>query len=98
MDYRLLGATGLEVSELCLGAMMFGSLTDEQTSSQILHTFTEAGGNFIDTANIYGEGRSEEVLGRWLRTRRREDHVVATKVGTSGSRTKRPRPVAQAHP
>jgi aryl-alcohol dehydrogenase-like predicted oxidoreductase len=85
MDYRLLGATGLEVSELCLGAMMFGSRTDEQTSTQILDTFTEAGGNFIDTADIYGEGRSEEVLGRWLKTRRREDHVVATKVwGVTG--------------
>jgi aryl-alcohol dehydrogenase-like predicted oxidoreductase len=80
MDYRFLGATGLEVSELCLGAMMFGSQTDEQTSTQILDTFTEAGGNFIDTADIYGEGRSEEVLGGWLKTRRREDHIVATKV------------------
>jgi aryl-alcohol dehydrogenase-like predicted oxidoreductase len=80
MDYRFLGATGVEISELCLGAMMFGNETDEQTSAQILDTFTEAGGNFIDTADIYGEGRSEEVLGRWLKTRRREDHIVATKV------------------
>ncbi|MFD2081254.1 Predicted oxidoreductase [Actinopolymorpha cephalotaxi] len=80
MDYRLLGATGLEVSELCLGAMMFGSQTDEQTSTQILDTFTEAGGNFVDTADVYGDGRSEEVLGRWLKGRRREDLVVATKV------------------
>ncbi len=80
MDHRLLGATGLEVSELCLGAMMFGSQTDEQTSTQILDTFTEAGGNFVDTADVYGAGRSEEVLGRWLKARRREDLVVATKV------------------
>ena len=80
MDYRFLGATGLEVSELSLGAMTFGNETDEQTSTKILDTFTEAGGNFIDTADIYGEGRSEEVLGRWLTTRRREDHIVATKV------------------
>jgi aryl-alcohol dehydrogenase-like predicted oxidoreductase len=80
MEYTFLGATGLEVSELCLGAMMFGSRTDEPTSTQILDTFTAAGGNFIDTADIYGEGASEEVLGRWLKTRRREDYVVATKV------------------
>ena len=80
MDYRFLGATGLEVSELSLGAMTFGNETDEQTSTKILDTFTEAGGNLIDTADIYGGGRSEEVLGRWLTTRRREDHIVATKV------------------
>lgn len=80
MEYRYLGATGLKVSELCLGAMMFGSRTDEQASAQILNTFTDAGGNFIDTADIYGEGRSEEVLGSWLKTQRREDYVIATKV------------------
>ncbi len=86
MDYRFLGATGLEVSELCLGAMTFGNETDEETSTKILDTFTEAGGNFIDTADKYGEGRSEQVLGRWLKTRRREDHIVATKVwGPTGS-------------
>jgi aryl-alcohol dehydrogenase-like predicted oxidoreductase len=59
--------------------MMFGAETDEQTSHQILDTFAEAGGNFIDTADVYGQGRSEEVLGRWLATRRREDYVIATK-------------------
>ncbi|MGA8113715.1 MAG: aldo/keto reductase [Actinocatenispora sp.] len=80
MEHNYLGATGLKVSELCLGAMMFGSATDEQDSMQILHTFTEAGGTFIDTADVYGQGRSEEVLGRWLKTQRRDDHVIATKV------------------
>jgi aryl-alcohol dehydrogenase-like predicted oxidoreductase len=80
MEYRHLGATGLKVSELCLGTMTFGDRTDEQDSMQILHRFTDAGGNFIDTADIYGEGRSEEVLGRWLKTQRRDDHVIATKV------------------
>ncbi|MGH3491250.1 MAG: aldo/keto reductase [Actinopolymorphaceae bacterium] len=85
MDYKHLGATGLEVSELCLGAMMFGNETEEQASTQILDRFTEAGGNFIDTADVYGEGRSEEVLGRWLKAKRREDHIVATKVwGATG--------------
>jgi aryl-alcohol dehydrogenase-like predicted oxidoreductase len=80
MEYRPLGATGLQVSELCLGAMMFGDRTDEQASMEILDRFTNAGGNFIDTADVYGAGRSEEVLGRWLKTQRRDDHVIATKV------------------
>ena len=80
MDYRNLGTTGLKVSELCLGAMMFGDRTDEQDSKKILQTFTDAGGTFIDTADVYGAGASEEVLGRWLKTRRREDYVIATKV------------------
>lgn len=80
MDYRSLGSTGLKVSELCLGAMMFGDKTDEQDSRRILDTFTEAGGTFIDTADIYGAGRSEEVLGRWLKTQRRSDYVIASKV------------------
>lgn len=80
MDYRSLGSTGLKVSELCLGAMMFGEKTDEQDSRRILNGFTEAGGTFIDTADVYGAGRSEEVLGRWLKTQRRSDYVVASKV------------------
>lgn len=67
------------MSELCLGTMMFGERTDEQTSHQILDTFVEAGGNFIDTADVYGHGRAEEILGSWLKTRRREDYVIATK-------------------
>ena len=67
------------MSELCLGTMMFGERTDEQTSHRILDTFAEAGGNFVDTADVYGHGRAEEVLGSWLKTRRREDYVVATK-------------------
>jgi hypothetical protein len=80
MEYRYLGATGLKVSELGLGAMMFGAQTDDQASMEILHRFTDEGGNFIDTADVYGDGRSEEVLGRWLKTQRRDDHVIATKV------------------
>src|SRR5262245_41770073 len=80
MDYRYLGATGLMVSELGLGAMMFGVQTDEQDSVKILQKFTEVGGTFIDTADVYGDGRSEEVLGRWLKRERRADYVIATKV------------------
>lgn len=97
MEYRHLGATGLQVSELCLGAMMFGGQTDEQASTQILNTFTEAGGNFIDTADVYGEGRSEEVLGRWLKTQQRGDLVIATKVWGPMGRQPNDRGLSRKH-
>jgi aryl-alcohol dehydrogenase-like predicted oxidoreductase len=97
MEYRHLGATGLQVSELCLGAMMFGSQTDEQASTQILNTFTEAGGNFIDTADVYGEGRSEEVLGRWLKTQQRGDLIIATKVWGPMGRQPNDRGLSRKH-
>lgn len=81
MEYRFLGKTGLKVSELCLGAMTFGRETSEEDSFRILDTFVEAGGNFIDTANVYSHGGSEEVLGRWLsKSKKRDDLVIATKV------------------
>ncbi len=80
MNYRYLGKTGLKVSELCLGAMTFGREADEATSFEMLDLFTEAGGNFIDTADVYSRGISEEVVGRWLATKRREDYIIATKV------------------
>jgi aryl-alcohol dehydrogenase-like predicted oxidoreductase len=80
MQYRSLGKTGLRVSELCLGAMTFGRETDESTSYQILDRFTAAGGNFIDTADVYSQGISETILGRWLKQQKRDDLVIATKV------------------
>jgi aryl-alcohol dehydrogenase-like predicted oxidoreductase len=80
MRYRYLGRTGLKVSELCLGAMTFGRETTEQDSGRMLDRFVEAGGNFIDTADVYSEGISEEILGRWLAGKRRDDFVIATKV------------------
>lgn len=80
MDYRFLGKTGLRVSELCLGTMTFGREADEATSHAILDRFVAAGGNFIDTANVYGRGTSERVVGSWLRGKAREDYVIATKV------------------
>ncbi|AZM56196.1 aldo/keto reductase [Streptomyces sp. WAC 01529] len=80
MKQRFLGRTGLRVSELCFGAMMFGSGADETTSHRMLDAFTEAGGTFVDTADMYGRGVSEEVLGRWLKGRRRDELVIATKV------------------
>lgn len=80
MEYRYLGATGLKVSELCLGAMTFGRESSEDDSHRMLDHFVEAGGNFIDTANVYSTGRSEEILGRWLAHRGRDELVIATKV------------------
>jgi aryl-alcohol dehydrogenase-like predicted oxidoreductase len=80
MNYRFLGKTGLKVSELCLGAMTFGRETNEETSRQILARFAAAGGNFIDTADAYTQGISEEIVGRWLKDKPRDDFVIATKV------------------
>lgn len=80
MEYRLLGGSGLKVSELCLGAMYFGGPSDEETSFRILDEFADQGGNFIDTAKGYADGRSEAVLGRWLARRDRDDFVIATKL------------------
>ena len=79
MEYRRLGNTGLMVSELCLGCMTFGREADEQTSHRIIHRFIEAGGNFLDTADVYARGISEEITGRALQGIR-DDIVLATKV------------------
>jgi aryl-alcohol dehydrogenase-like predicted oxidoreductase len=80
MKFRSMGRTGLKVSELCLGAMTFGRESSEEISIQMLNRFIEAGGNFIDTADVYSQGISEEILGRWLKTQPRDDFVIATKV------------------
>lgn len=80
LQQRYLGSTGLKVSELALGALTFGSDSDEELSHQILDRFVEAGGTLIDTANVYSRGLSEEILGRWLAGRNRDDVVIATKV------------------
>lgn len=80
MEYRYLGRTGMRVSELCLGAMTFGRETPEDESYALLDRFAEAGGTFIDTADVYSRGTSETIVGRWLDEQRREDWVIATKV------------------
>ncbi len=82
MNYRYLGKTGLMVSELCLGAMTFGRENEatEEESLQMMDRFVGAGGNFIDTANVYSTGISEAIVGRWLKNQRRDDLVIATKV------------------
>ncbi len=79
MDYRRLGDTGLMVSELCLGCMTFGREADEETARAMIDRFVEAGGNFLDTADVYTEGASEEITGRAIADRR-DDIVLATKV------------------
>ena len=82
MEQRFLGKTGMKVSELCLGAMTFGRETTEKDSLKIMDRFVEEGGNFIDTADVYGNkhGDSEQVVGHWLKGKPRDDYVVATKV------------------
>ncbi len=79
MEYRRLGRTGLMVSELCLGCMTFGREADEPTSRTMIDRFVEAGGNFLDTADVYTQGASEEITGRAIADRR-DDIVLATKV------------------
>jgi aryl-alcohol dehydrogenase-like predicted oxidoreductase len=88
MQYRNLGRTGLKVSTLGLGAMQWGWTADEATSWAIMDAFVAAGGNFLDTADIYSNwvtgnqgGVSEEIIGRWIKARgKRHEVVLATKV------------------
>lgn len=80
MNYRFFGKTGLKVSELCLGAMTFGRESSKEVSFQLMDRFVDAGGNFIDTANVYSIGISESVVGEWLKGKTRSDLVIATKV------------------
>jgi aryl-alcohol dehydrogenase-like predicted oxidoreductase len=79
MEYRRLGTTGVIVSELCLGAMTFGRELDETQTKEMIDRFIDAGGNFIDTANVYSQGTSEEFTGKAIKGRR-DDFVLATKV------------------
>src|SRR6201982_2253839 len=80
MRYRPLGGTGVEVSTLCLGTMLFGAWgnRDHDESIRIIHHALDAGVNFVDTADVYAGGESEEIVGKALRGRR-DDVVLATK-------------------
>jgi aryl-alcohol dehydrogenase-like predicted oxidoreductase len=82
LELRPLGRTGVEVSPLCLGAMMFGAWgeADHDESIRIIHRALDAGINFIDTADVYSRGESEEIVGKALAGGRRDDVVLATKV------------------
>jgi aryl-alcohol dehydrogenase-like predicted oxidoreductase len=87
VEYRPLGRTGVEVSPLCLGAMMFGAWgnSDHEESVRIIHRALEAGINFIDTADVYSRGESEEIVAKALAGGKRDGVVLATKVhGTMG--------------
>ncbi|WP_374438972.1 aldo/keto reductase [Pseudomonas panipatensis] len=83
MEYRYLGRSALKVSPLCLGAMMFGGETDEATAKRIIDKAAEQGVNFLDSADVYHAGRSEQIVGRAIAAQR--DHwVLATKFGYVG--------------
>ncbi len=81
MDYRKLGPSGAIVTAYALGTMTFGAESDEATSFQLMDDYAAAGGNFIDTADVYSAGVSEEIVGRWLKSRINEagQMVIATK-------------------
>src|SRR5688500_18071469 len=81
MEYRSFGRTGVKVSPLCLGAMMFGAWgnPDHDESVSIIHAALDAGINFVDTADVYSAGESEEIVGKALKDRR-DEVVLATKV------------------
>jgi aryl-alcohol dehydrogenase-like predicted oxidoreductase len=91
MKYRLLGRSGLKVSELCLGTMGFGTEAgwgaDKQMSFAILDAFANAGGNFLDTANIYKLGTSEKIIGEFIQPRDRDYFVIATKYSLKDNTT-----------
>ncbi|MBP6187168.1 MAG: aldo/keto reductase, partial [Rhodoluna sp.] len=94
MNRTLLKKTDLSISDLCLGGNVFGWSADERQSHDVLNLFTELGGNFIDTADVYSEwgdghvgGESESVIGTWLKNRSSSDEVViATKVAKLSTR------------
>lgn len=91
MKYKLLGRSGLKVSELCLGTMGFGTESgwgaDKETSFQVIEAFANAGGNFIDTANIYKLGTSEKIIGEFISSRDRDYWVIATKYSLKDNET-----------
>jgi aryl-alcohol dehydrogenase-like predicted oxidoreductase len=108
MTYTTLGSTGLEVSRLCLGCMNFGSsakwmVGDREQSLEILDRALDLGINFLDTANVYSDGESEEIVGEAIASRRREELVVATKVfgemhdGPNGQGLSRKHIIDQCH-
>ncbi len=96
MEYRTLGHSGLRVSPLCLGAMMFGGATDEPTASRIVARALDQGVNFIDTADGYNAGQSEEIVGRAIRDHR-SWWVLATKCANPTGKGPNGRGVSRRH-
>lgn len=90
MEYSYLGNSGLKVSRLCLGTMTFtesgenARTCNQAQANAILDKFVEAGGNFIDTADVYSNGQSESIIGNWLKTQDRSRIIMATKLGSHG--------------
>ena len=87
MEYKYLGRTGLKVSELCMGSMNFGWTAPHENCAPVMEAFVTAGGNFIDTADVYTRwaegnpgGVAEALIGAWLKTKRRDQIILATKV------------------
>ncbi|MBL8696749.1 MAG: aldo/keto reductase [Alphaproteobacteria bacterium] len=89
MELRRLGRSGLQVSPLCLGTMMFGGPTDEKESVAIIDAARDGGCNFIDTADVYNDGKSEEIVGRAI-ARDRDRWILATKVANAMSYDNKP--------
>jgi aryl-alcohol dehydrogenase-like predicted oxidoreductase len=91
MKYKLLGRSGLKVSELCLGTMGFGTEAgwgaDKATSFNIMEAFANAGGNFLDTANVYKLGTSEKIIGEFIGQKDRDFFVIATKYSLKDNTT-----------
>ncbi len=96
MRYRVLGRSGIRVSELCLGTMNFGGQTDDHEASRIIAHARDSGVNFIDTANTYAEGRSEQTIGRHLRGER-DRWVIATKVAQPTGTGQNDRGLSRTH-
>jgi aryl-alcohol dehydrogenase-like predicted oxidoreductase len=91
MNYKLLGRSGLKVSELCLGTMGFGTEAgwgaDKETSFAIMDAFAEAGGNFLDTANVYKLSTSEKIIGEYVQNHDRDFFVLGTKYSLKDNQT-----------
>ena len=96
MEYRNLGKSGLKISPLCLGTMMFGGATDEPTAARIIDRAREQGVNFIDTADGYTEGRSEEIVGRAI-AENRSWWVLATKIANPTGKGPNARGLSRRH-
>ncbi|NNE11223.1 MAG: aldo/keto reductase [Ilumatobacter sp.] len=79
MGSTYLGRSGLKVSEFAFGTMTFGREADEETSHRMLDLYVERGGNFIDSADVYGNGTADEVFARWIAGKNRDDFVIASK-------------------
>ncbi|MEM9174371.1 MAG: aldo/keto reductase [Myxococcota bacterium] len=98
MDYRPLGRTGVQVSQFCLGTMMFGGKTDEPESHRILDYALDQGVNFVDTADVYAGNESERIVGRALaRDGRRENTILATKGFMPQGRDRNARGASRRH-